>query len=80
MGSGIFRSVGVSKRPLYFLIFSSVVNIILDFLFVKYFLFGVAGAGYATLIAQAISAIMVMYVLMKTEDDYKVILKEIGFD
>ena len=77
MGSGILRSVGDSKRPLYFLIFSSVVNIILDFLFVKYFHFGVAGAGYATLIAQAISAIMVMYVLMKTEDDYKVILKEI---
>ena len=80
MGSGILRSVGDSKRPLYFLIFSSVVNIILDFLFVKYFHFGVAGAGYATLIAQAISAIMVMYVLMKTEDAYKVILKEIGFD
>ena len=80
MGSGILRSVGDSKRPLYFLIFSSVVNIILDFLFVKYFHFGVAGAGYATLIAQAISAIMVMYVLMKTEDDYKVVLKEIGFD
>jgi len=78
MGSGILRSVGDSKRPLYFLIFSSVVNIILDFLFVKYFHFGVAGAGYATLIAQAISAIMVMYVLMKTEDDYKVVLKEIG--
>ena len=77
MGSGILRSVGDSKRPLYFLIFSSVVNIILDFLFVKYFHFGVAGAGYATLIAQAISAIMVMYVLMKTEDDYKVILLKI---
>lgn len=80
MGSGILRSVGDSKRPLYFLIFSSIVNIILDFLFVKYFHFGVAGAGYATLIAQAISAIMVMYVLMKTDDDYKVVLKEIGFD
>ena len=40
--------MGDSKRPLYFLIFSSVVNIILDFLFVKYFHFGVAGAGYAT--------------------------------
>ena len=80
MGSGILRSVGDSKRPLYFLIFSSVINIVLDFLFVKNFGFGVAGAGYATLIAQAISAIMVMYVLMKTEDDYKVVLKEIGFD
>ncbi|MDO5811905.1 MAG: MATE family efflux transporter [Bacillota bacterium] len=80
MGSGILRSVGDSKRPLYFLIFSSVVNIVLDFLFVKYFNFGVAGAGYATLIAQAISAIMVMYVLMKTDDSYKVVLKDIKFD
>lgn len=80
MGSGILRSVGDSKRPLYFLIFSSVVNIVLDFLFVKYFGFGVAGAGYATLIAQAISAIMVMYVLMKTDDSYKVVLKDIKFD
>ena len=80
MGSGILRSVGDSKRPLYFLIFSSVVNIVLDFLFVKYFNFGVAGAGYATLIAQAISAIMVMYVLMKTNDSYKVVLKDIKFD
>lgn len=80
MGSGILRSVGDSKRPLYFLIFSSVINIVLDFLFVKKFGFGVAGAGYATLIAQAISAIMVMYVLMKTEDSYKVVLKDIKFD
>ena len=80
MGSGILRSVGDSKRPLYFLIFSSVVNIVLDFLFVKYFDFGVAWAGYATLIAQAISAIMVMYVLMKTNDSYKVVLKDIKFD
>lgn len=80
MGSGILRSIGDSKRPLYFLIFSSVINIVLDFLFVKNFGFGVAGAGYATLIAQAISAIMVMYVLMKTEDSYKVVLKDIKFD
>lgn len=80
MGSGILRSVGDSKRPLYFLIFSSVINIVLDFLFVKNFGFGVAGAGYATLIAQAISVIMVMYVLMKTEDSYKVVLKDIKFD
>lgn len=80
MASGILRSVGDSKRPLYFLIFSSIVNIVLDFLFVKGFGWGVAGAGYATLIAQAVSAFMVMYVLMKTNENYKVVLKEIGFD
>lgn len=80
MGSGILRSVGDSKRPLYFLIFSSIVNIVLDFLFVKGFGWGVAGAGYATLIAQAVSAFMVMYILMKTDESYKVVLRDIGFD
>lgn len=80
MGSGVLRSVGDSKRPLYFLIFSSVVNIVLDFLFVKGFGWGVAGAGYATLIAQAVSAVMIMYVLMKTDEDYKVSLQDIGFN
>lgn len=79
MGSGILRSVGDSKRPLYFLVFSSVVNIVLDFLFVKGFGWGVAGAGFATLIAQAISALMVMYVLMKTNESYQLVLREIGF-
>lgn len=80
MASGILRSVGDSRRPLYFLIFSSLVNIVLDFLFVRGFGWGVAGAGYATLIAQAVSAVMVMYVLMKTDDVYKVCIKEIGFN
>lgn len=79
MGSGILRSIGDSKRPLYFLIFSSIVNIVLDFLFVKGFGWGVAGAGFATLIAQAISALMVLYILMKTDENYKLVLREIGF-
>lgn len=80
MGSGILRSIGDSKRPLYFLIISSFINIVLDLLFVKYFHLGVAGAGYATLIAQAISAIMVMYVLLTTKENYRVVISEIGID
>ena len=80
MGSGILRSIGDSKRPLYFLIISSFINIVLDLLFVKYFHFGVAGAGYATLIAQGISAIMVMYVLLTTKEKYRVVLSKIGID
>lgn len=55
-------------------------NIVLDFLFVKGFGWGVAGAGYATLIAQATSAVMVMFVLMKTNENYKIVFKEIGFN
>jgi len=80
MGSGILRAIGDSKRPLYFLVVACIINIILDFIFVKYFAWGVAGAGYATLIAQAISAFLVVYILMKTPDSHRLILKNIRFD
>lgn len=79
MGAGILRAIGDSKCPLYFLILSSVINIILDFLFVKYFQWGVVGAGIATLIAQGVSALLVCFVLIKTDDDYKLTVKKIRF-
>lgn len=80
MGSGILRAIGDSKRPLYFLIIACIINIILDFLFVKYLHLGVAGAGYATLIAQAISSLMVVLVLMKSDGAHRLNLKSIRFD
>lgn len=80
MGSGILRAIGDSKRPLYFLIVACFINIVLDFVFVKYLRFGVSGAGYATLIAQAISGFLVTLVLMKAKGPYQLNLKEIGFD
>ena len=80
MGSGILRAIGDSKRPLYFLIIACIINIILDFLFVKYLHLGVAGAGYATLIAQAISSLMVVLVLMKSDGAHRLNLKNIRFD
>lgn len=80
MGSSILRAIGDSKRPVYFLIFSSFMNIILDFLFVRGFHLGVAGVGYAPLIAQAISAGLVLFILMHTQENYRVILKEIKID
>ena len=58
MGSGILRAVGDSKNPLYFLIVSSITNILLDLLFVIVFDMGIAGVGWATLIAQTISAVL----------------------
>ena len=58
MAAGILRSLGDSKTPLYFLIVSSVINIILDLVFIINFKMGVAGAAYATNIAQGISAIL----------------------
>ncbi|MCR4998213.1 MAG: MATE family efflux transporter [Lachnospiraceae bacterium] len=64
MGAGILRAIGDSKRPLYFLIVSSIVNVALDLLFVMGFGMGVRGAAIATLIAQATSAILVTFTLM----------------
>lgn len=80
MGSGILRAIGDSRRPLVYLVVASVVNIALDFLFVCVFGWGIAGVGVATVIAQAISASMVMYQLIHTNEDYRVRVKEISFD
>lgn len=79
MGSGILRAVGDSKNPLYFLIISSVTNIILDLLFVVVFKMGIAGVGWATMISQTISAILTILLLVKTKQEYKVTLKKIRF-
>ena len=58
MGSGILRAVGDTKRPLMFLCFSSLLNIVLDLTFVITFGLGIAGVAYATIISQFISAVM----------------------
>lgn len=79
MGSGILRAVGDSRRPLYFLIFSCIANIVLDILFVTILKMGVMGVAVATALSQVISALMVMTALMKTEDSYRLYLKEIRF-
>ena len=70
MGSGILRAVGDTKRPLYFLIFTSVVNVILDLLFVLAFKMGVAGVALATIISQFVSALLVLRLLLRTKDIY----------
>ena len=56
--SSILRGIGDSKTPLYFLVFSSVLNIILDYCFIRFFHMGTDGAAYATVLAQGISAIL----------------------
>lgn len=77
MGSGILRAVGDSKHPLYFLIFSALSNTVLDIIFVANLRLGVAGAAYATIISQALSAILVLYTLIKTKDCYKISFRKI---
>ena len=80
MGSGILRAVGDSTRPLYFLVFSAVVNTVLDLLFVVVFKMGVAGVAWATVIAQALSAALVLWVLTRDHAPYGIRWKELRLD
>ncbi|MDO4415474.1 MAG: MATE family efflux transporter [Erysipelotrichaceae bacterium] len=71
IGSGILRAVGDTTRPLYFLILTSILNIILDLLFVLVFHMGIAGVAFATIIAQFVSAGMCLLLLSTTKDVYR---------
>lgn len=80
MGSGVLRAVGDSTRPLYFLCFSAIVNTVFDLLFVIRFHLGVAGVAYATILAQALSAVLVMVVLTRDPGAYGVRWRELRID
>ena len=80
MGAGILRAVGDSRRPLYFLIGSCFVNIILDVVLVAVLRMGVAGAALATISSQLFSAILVILCLTRTQDMYKVEWRKIRID
>ena len=72
MGAGILRAVGDSQRPFYFLVLSTTLNIALDLLFVIRFHMGVAGVAYATILSQGISALLVLIVLLRTDNCVRV--------
>lgn len=80
IGAGILRAIGDSKRPLYFLITSCMVNIVLDLIFVLAFHWDVAGVAIATVISQICSAVLVCRTLMRTNESYKLHWKKVGFD
>ncbi|MBQ8716962.1 MAG: MATE family efflux transporter, partial [Clostridia bacterium] len=67
IGAGILRAVGDSRRPFYFLVVSALTNTALDLLFVVAFDMGVEGVAYATILAQGISALLVMLTLMRSK-------------
>lgn len=71
VGSGILRAIGDSRRPLYFLIIACLTNIVLDVLFVVGFRMNVAGAAWATILSQAVSAVLVVIVLMRSRESYR---------
>lgn len=78
---GILQSIGDSRHPLFYLIVSSVVNVLLDLLFIAVFKFGVGSAALATILSQFISAFLCLYRLTrKSPEDYRVYIKSIRFD
>lgn len=77
---GILNAVGDSKHPLYYLIFSSCVNVILDLVFCGVFRLGVQYAALATIISQLLSVILCMGRLMRIEEVYQIRIREIGID
>ncbi len=78
--SSILRGVGDSKTPLYFLIISTFLNIFLDILFVLGFKWGVAGAAWATVIAQAFSFVIAIIYLERLRHMLRITFKRLVFD
>jgi putative MATE family efflux protein len=78
MGSGVLRAVGDSRRPLYFLCISALLNVIFDLLFVIAFGMGVAGVAYATIISQFVSAALVLFSLSGGNKPYSINWRELS--
>ena len=77
---GILHAIGDSKHPLYYLIFSTFVNVVLDMLFVADLGYGVGSAALATTISQGVSALLCCIRLMRIKEDYRLRLRQIRFD
>ncbi|MBO4914709.1 MAG: MATE family efflux transporter, partial [Oscillospiraceae bacterium] len=78
--TGVMRALGDSRRPLYYLIFSSLLNVALDLLFVGVFRMGVGSAAAATAIAQGSSMLLCFANLSRESAEFRVEFKRIGFD
>ncbi len=79
-GNSILRAIGDTKKPLIYLGVACSINIVLDLLLVVYFKMGVLGVAVATVIAQTISAFLVLYELITTQSEYKLVANKILFD
>lgn len=80
MGSAILRAIGDSKNPLYFLMLSSCINIVLDIVFVVYMNMGIAGAAWATMISQCVSAFLILIMLMRSQGAHRLELRKLKVD
>ena len=80
MGSAVLRAVGDTRRPLLFLCFSSILNTVLDLIFVIVFDLGIAGVAYATILSQFISAALVLVVLTLDGGSYHLVWQDLRID
>lgn len=78
--SGILRSIGNSFMPLVFLVFSSLLNIFLDYAFMTWLNMGVAGASFATVVSQGVSAVGCIVYILKKEKRLVPSVKDFVFD
>ncbi|MCI5606744.1 MAG: MATE family efflux transporter [Spirochaetia bacterium] len=76
-GSALLRARGDTKRPLFILLFSGIINVILNLIFVIIFHMNVAGVALATIISQTVSAVIVVIILLKEKDDFLFDLKKL---
>ena len=79
-GAAILRGIGDTKRPLYYLTFAGVVNVVLNMIFVIVFHMDVAGVALATVVSQIVSAVLVLNCLMKEEGAVRFELQYLGID
>ncbi len=77
VGAGVLRALGDSTRPLYFLVISSVLNVILDFVFVVGFKQGIAGAAYATVLSQIVAMLLILFVMLHTRELFQLKVREL---
>lgn len=80
IGSGILRALGNSKTPFYALIVSAILNVILDLIFIAIFNWGIGGAALATVVSQLISALIILFDLIKNTSPSPLVLKKIKID
>ena len=76
---GILQASGDSTHPLYYLITSSVINVVLDITLIGVFHMGVDGAAIATIVSQGIAALLVMIRLLRQSGDIRISFSKIGF-
>ena len=77
---GILQAVGDSRHPLYYLIVSSAVNLVLDVAFIRFLHTDVGGAALATVISQAISALLCCIHLLRSRECYRLEPRKLCFD